>query len=206
MTEDKLYLYPVWIRFWHLMNALLCLLLIITGISMQFSNPKMPLIHFRVAVSIHNISGILLLASYLFFLAGNLVTRNGRYYRISLSGLLTRLKLQARYYSYGIFKHESAPFPVTSLSKFNPLQQFTYVGVMYLVVPLLVCSGLAMLYPEIIPVRFLWSSGLHLTDLVHILSGFLVSLFMIVHIYFCTIGRTAWSNFKSMINGYHEVH
>ena len=203
MTEEKLYLYPVWIRLWHLLNAILCLILIITGISMQFSNPQMPLIHFKVAVSIHNIAGILLTGNYLLFLTGNLITRNGGYYKISFSGLITRLKIQIRYYSLGLFKNESAPFPVTSLSKFNPLQQFTYVGAMYLLVPILILSGLTMLYPEIIPVRILWSSGLHLTDLLHILSGFLVSLFMIVHVYFCTIGRSSWSNFKSMINGYH---
>jgi thiosulfate reductase cytochrome b subunit len=51
-----------------------------------------------------------------------------------------------------------------------------------------------------------WSSGLHLIDLFHIIVGFLVSLFMVVHIYFCTIGSTPLSNFKSMINGYHEGH
>jgi thiosulfate reductase cytochrome b subunit len=29
---------------------------------------------------------------------------------------------------------------------------------------------------------------------------------MFVHNYFCTIGKTATSNFRSMINGYHEAH
>jgi thiosulfate reductase cytochrome b subunit len=206
MTEEKLYLYPIWVRLWHLVNALLCLLLIITGISMQFSNPKMPLIHFSLAVSIHNIAGILLITNYLIFLAGNTFTRNGRFYKLIFPGLFKRLKIQARFYSLGIFKNESAPFPVTSLNKFNPLQLFTYVGVMYILIPILVLTGLAMLYPEIIPLGMFWSSGLHLIDLFHIIVGFLVSLFMVVHIYFCTIGSTPLSNFKSMINGYHEGH
>jgi thiosulfate reductase cytochrome b subunit len=29
---------------------------------------------------------------------------------------------------------------------------------------------------------------------------------MCVHVYFCTIGKNPTSNFKSMINGYHESH
>jgi len=57
-----------------------------------------------------------------------------------------------------------------------------------------------------IPVKFLGVSGLHLTDLFHIFIGFLISVFMFIHIYFCTIGKTPLSNFKGMINGYHEVH
>jgi thiosulfate reductase cytochrome b subunit len=29
---------------------------------------------------------------------------------------------------------------------------------------------------------------------------------MLIHIYFCTIGATFVSNFKSMITGFHESH
>ena len=58
-TSHKLYLYPVWIRIWHMLNAVLCLLLIVTGLSIQFSNPA-TVVQFRAAVSIHNIAGILL--------------------------------------------------------------------------------------------------------------------------------------------------
>ncbi len=58
----SVYLYPVWVRLWHLVNALLYLFLIITGLSMQYSNPEYPMIRFDIAVSMHNISGILLTA------------------------------------------------------------------------------------------------------------------------------------------------
>jgi thiosulfate reductase cytochrome b subunit len=29
---------------------------------------------------------------------------------------------------------------------------------------------------------------------------------MVIHIYFCTFGAKVSSNFKSIINGYHEAH
>ncbi len=207
MSEEKLYLYPVYIRIWHLCNAVFCLLLIITGISMQFSNPKFPLIRFDVAVSVHNIVGILLTVNYFIFFIGNLFSGNGIYYRMGFRGLVSRLKSQFNYYIRGIFRKDPVPFPVTKERKFNPLQQFTYVWTMYLLVPVVFITGWAMMYPDVfIPLKFLGFSGLHLTDLFHILAGFLISLFMLIHVYFCTIGKTPLSNFAGIINGYHETH
>jgi thiosulfate reductase cytochrome b subunit len=206
MTEERLYLYPVWVRLWHLFNAILCLTLIITGISMQFSNPKFPMIRFNVAVSIHNIAGLLLLLDYLIFFTGNRITPNGKYYRPVISGFISRLMTQFRYYTSGLFKGKTAPFPVTLERKFNPLQQASYIGTMYFLLPLVFITGLAMLYPDFIPTRIFWSSGLHFTDLLHITAAFLISIFMFIHIYFCTIGTTPLSNFISMINGYHDGH
>ena len=206
MTEGKIYLYPVWIRLWHMMNALFCLILIVTGISMQFSNPKVPLIRFDVAVSIHNIFGILLIINYLLFFAGNLVTTNGRYYKIKFRGFYSELLSQFKYYTHGIFKREEAPFTINKERKFNPLQQFTYVMSMYILVPIICITGLSLMYPDVIPTNVFGLSGLHLTDLLHIFISFIISLFMFVHIYFCTIGKSPVSNFKSMINGYHEAH
>jgi thiosulfate reductase cytochrome b subunit len=207
MTEEKIYLYPIYIRIWHLCNAAFCLLLILTGISMQFSNPKYPLIRFDVAVSIHNIFGILLTVSYFIFFIGNLFSGNGKYYNMAFPGLYSRLKSQFSYYTRGIFKHEPVPFPINKERKFNPLQLVSYVGVMYILVPLIFITGWSLMYPDVfIPVKFLGASGLHLTDLFHIFIGFIISLFMFIHIYFCTIGKTPLSNFKGMINGFHEVH
>lgn len=203
---EKLYLYPVWLRLWHGINALLILLLIITGVSMQYSSPDFNLIRFDLAVSIHNISGMILTANYLIFVIGNFVTPNGKYYKLSFKGLFERLKKQFIYYTVGIFKHEKPPFPVIKERKFNPLQQFTYVGAMYIMVPLVILTGWAYLYPEILLTKILGGGGLKVNDFIHVIIGFLLSFFLSVHVYFCTIGATFVSNFKSMVNGYHEQH
>ena len=79
MSEQKLYLYPIWIRLWHLVNALMCLTLIITGLSMQFSGPQVVTRQIRYRCwSIHNIAGIILTVSYLIFFVGNLFMLNGQ--------------------------------------------------------------------------------------------------------------------------------
>jgi thiosulfate reductase cytochrome b subunit len=204
--SEKIYLYPVWIRLWHALNAILIILLIITGVSMQFTNPDNPFIRFDIAVRMHNISGILLTLNYVFFITGTIITPNGKHYKLTLKGLTGRIIKQFTYYTFGIFKHEPAPFPVTKESKFNPLQQFTYVAAMFVLVPIVIITGWALLYPELVLTKFFGGSGLKVNDFIHVIIGFFVSFFMFVHIYFCTIGATFVSNFKSMINGFHETH
>ena len=206
MSTERLYLYPIWLRFWHLVNAVLCLILIITGVSMQFSAPAVVLVNFDTAVAIHNIAGIILTISYAIFFVGNLFTFNGSQYQIGYKGLFKRLMTQARFYMFGLFKGENPPFPISKENKFIPLQRFSYVFIMYLFVPIVFISGWALLYPEMIPAIILGTSGLHLTDLFHIISGFIISFFMLIHIYFCTIGGKPLMNFKSIFTGYHESH
>ncbi len=202
MTKP-MYLYPLWVRLWHLANALMCLALIITGLSLQYSSIEYTMIPFNYAISVHNISGIILCVGYVFFLFANRFTSNGHYYQFHLKGMLSRVLKQARYYSFGIFKHEQPPFPVKVGRKFNPLQKISYVFVMYIFMPFILISGIALFFPDLLPDKIFGIGGIHFIDLIHIISGFILSIFMVVHIYFCTIGKTPLSNFKSMVNGWH---
>ena len=201
--KEKIYLYPVWVRLWHLYNALLILTLIFTGLCLQYSLCNYLVISFNVVILIHNVSGIALSAGFLFYLIGNHFTPNGIYYHSVMPGRFRRVIKQFRFYSYGIFKKEDPPFPVSRERKFNPLQKLSYVFVMYIILPIIIVSGFGLLFPEILPLTFLGVSGILLTDLIHITSGFILSVFLVVHIYFCTIGKTPLSNFTSMINGWH---
>ncbi|MBU2553560.1 MAG: cytochrome b/b6 domain-containing protein [Bacteroidetes bacterium] len=201
--ESKLYLYPVWLRIWHAINAVLFLVLIATGLSLQYVSPDYSFVDFEVAVSTHNISGIVITIAYFMFVFGNLFTKNGKFYKIKRKRFFNDLFAQIKYYSYGIFVHQKSPFPVTSKRKFNPLQKLSYVGAMYFLFPILILSGLALIFPEFIVPNVFGFSGIHLTGLVHIISGFGLSIFLCIHLYFCTIGKTPTSNFKSMIDGYH---
>jgi thiosulfate reductase cytochrome b subunit len=200
---EKIYFYPVWIRLWHWVNALMFLFLIVTGLSMQYASPGYPLIRFDYAVSIHNIAGIIVTLGYFVFVLGNIFTANGKFYKVNLREIVGQLKKQFMYYTFGIFKHEQPPFPLSESRKFNPLQKVSYLFAMYAFVPIMIISGLGLLFPEIIISQVFGMSGIHLTDLIHIVSGFILSVFMVIHIYFCTIGKTPLSNFKSMFTGWH---
>lgn len=201
-----MYLYPKWIRAWHLLNAAMFLILIITGISMQYTDKENAayVVGFAKAVKWHNFAAIVLVINYIFFVTGNLLTQNGRYYRLGEKGFFSNLKKQLLYYSWGLFKGEKHPFPVTEERKFNPLQKFSYVLAMYIAFPLLIISGIGLLIPEITITTFFGISGLIYTDILHITMGFCLSIFMIIHIYTCTLGAKPTSLFWGMISGYHR--
>lgn len=201
-----MYLYPIWVRLWHLLNAVLIIILIITGISMQYTSKHdyILVVGFARAVKWHNISAIILITNYIFFVTGNILTGNGKFYRFGKKNFFSDLWSQFRYYSLGMFRGEKHPFPVTLESKFNPLQKLTYVLSMYVAFPLLIISGFGLLFPETVINRFLGISGLILTDVLHITMGFCLTVFMVIHIYTCTLGARPASLFKSMITGFHE--
>ena len=200
-----MYLYPVWVRLWHTLNAVLIIILIITGISMQFTGEDMKfLVGFEKAVRWHNLSATILTLSFIFFVTGNLVTGNGKYYKIAKQNFWSDLVKQMRYYAWGMFRGDKHPFPVSLERKFNPLQKFSYVMAMYVAMPLVIISGLGLMFPEVTINRIFGVSGLILTDILHITMGFFLSVFMIIHIYTCTLGSTPTSLFRGMISGYHE--
>ncbi len=202
---NKIYLYPGFIRLWHMLNAILMLVLIVTGLSMQYSARDSFMIPFRISVELHNICGIALTASYLIFFIGNIISGNRKHYRLQWQGLKKRMSLQLRYYLSGYFNKQSPPFPVSSDNKFNPLQAVTYVMAMYIGLPLVMITGFGLLFLEIIVAGIFGVNGLVLTDLIHVIMGFLLSIFMIIHIYLCTMGVHPGCNFRSIITGWHST-
>lgn len=206
MKNESLYLYPIWLRIWHWLNALLFLTLIFTGLNLQYAKTNSPIIEFHSAVIIHNISGITLTLNYIFFFILNITSGNYKHYLPKLKSFLKNNILQMKYYMNGIFKKESHPFETSESQKFNPLQQITYLKIMYELFPLLLITGWALLFPEFIISKVFETSGLLLTAIVHTSLGFLLSIFMIGHIYLATTGTTVLSNFKSMFTGWHEPH
>jgi thiosulfate reductase cytochrome b subunit len=189
-----------------MLNAVIIIVLIVTGLSMQYTDKQgyILVVGFAKAVKWHNIAAIMLTFNYIFFVMGNVLTGNGKYYRTGRKNFISDLGKQLRYYAWGMFKGEKHPFPITLERKFNPLQKLTYVLAMYVAFPLLIISGLGLLFPETVLNRFFDISGLILTDLLHITMGFFLSIFMIIHVYTCTLGSKPGSLFKSMLSGFHE--
>lgn len=202
----KIYLYPFWLRFWHWFNALLFFLLIFSGLSLHFSDPKSGLIPFKTAILIHNISGILLSFNYLYYFVLSINKGNYKYYLPKLKGFGQRIYLQARYYLIGIFIGENRPFEPNPEQKFNPLQQVIYLIVMAFFMPLIIFSGWALMFPEFAPDEFLGLGGVWPMALLHTITGFILSIFMILHIYLGTTGQTIGELFKSMLTGWHLSH
>ena len=204
MMVDREYLISPWIRIWHWTNALLILTLGITGISVHFADPGLMLVEFSLAVRIHHIAGVTLIAAYLFFVVANIVSGNWWQFVPKPPEILKRLIAQARWYSFGIFRGEPSPHVVTREQHFNVLQALTYWNVMYLLMPTVIISGLVYLYPEFAPDKLFGFDGLLPIAMLHYLCAAAILLFMLSHIYLGTTGRTVGALFRMMFTGWHE--
>lgn len=200
---EKLYLYPVWLRVWHGLNALGIVALIFSGISLHYSDRGAFLLKFDTAIAVHNVAGVIVVLSYFIFVLGNILTKNGKYYRVKVQGLSKRIKKQFHYYVSGMFKGEEAPFPVSEKRKFNPLQKYSYIFVMYLFLPILIITGIALFFPEMIIEQVFRVSGVMLTAVIHSTAGFFVFVFLLIHLYVASMGKPPGKNYISIITGWH---
>lgn len=190
--EHRTYLYSGVIRLWHWCNALLFILLLLSGILNHFSiGPTAQL------VTLHEICGYALIVVWFAFVFANAITGNARHYRIKFKGWISRCFKQVYFYLIGIMKGDSHPFPASEESKFNPIQQVAYLGVMYGMLPLLIVTGLVSLYPSLLGYA-------HWGFVAHQVMAIISMMFIFVHIYLCTTGDTVTQTFKSMVDGYHR--
>ena len=199
----KMYLYPLWVRIWHWSNALMCVILILSGMNLHFAAKEDPLVSFDTSILIHNVAGITMSLLYVVFIVGNLVSHNGVHYKVRFRGFIQRFLNQAIYYGYGIFKGDPHPSTPTEDCKFNALQQITYVSIMYGLVSLLVLSGILLLFPESIPDNLLGTGTILPIAVGHSILSFFLALFLVGHLYLATTGETPLSNYKTMETGIH---
>lgn len=200
------FIYKLNIRIWHWTNAILFLLLIVSGFTMHFATAYITGSDFKLLVNIHNYSGIVLMLLYLIYLIVLAVNRDYKHYIPSKDGLFKRLYNQARYYAWDMFLGKPHPYKITRESRFNPLQRFTYFPMMFLMFPLLCITGIMMLFPESAPDQVLGYGGIWPVAIVHYLLAAAFTLFLIVHIYLGTTGDKVKYLFQAMINGYHRHH
>ena len=203
MTE-RVYLIAVWIRVWHWTNALLILTLGVTGFSVHFADPNRMLVEFSLAVRMHNIAGVALIFAYLFFVVANIVSGNWWQFVPKPPGIFQRILKQALWYGIGIFRSDPPPHEPSREEHFNALQAVTYWNVMYLLMPVILISGLVYLYPEFAPETMFGFDGLLPVALLHYLTAVAILLFMLSHIYLGTTGKTVGQMFRMMFTGWHE--
>lgn len=202
--SERVYIMPVWLRAWHWLNALCFLLLIVSGASLHFASPNsMFLVPFEHARVMHNVSGIAITVFYVFYLGANAVTGNWRQYIPPVAGLMDELNAQNAYVAVDIFKGRPPPLVPTRERKFNALQQMTYILVMYAAMPALIASGFLFLFPEVLPATLFGLPGLLPVAVFHYCLGFLLTLFLLGHVYMGTMGTTAGAGFRMMITGWH---
>ncbi len=200
---EKEYLYSIHTRVWHWINAVLFLILIITGFNMHFADIEGSLLPFDLSVELHNITAVLLIAGYIFYLVTSIINGNIKNYMPNFGEIFTRLYRQARFYLYDIFLGRPHPYPPEKGDKFNPLQKATYIVVMFILFPVLIISGIVLFYPSMAPEEMMGYPGIYPIALVHYITSILFVLFLVIHVYLSTTGDRVSYLLKGMITGYH---
>ena len=199
----RTYLHPLPLRIWHWLNALLVVILLITGAQLRIPGiaslrPNDP------ALMVHKYAGWAMAVSFVIWLVYGLVSDHLRRHYVMRRRDLKGVFSQARFYLFSIFRGEENPFLPSPEEKFNPLQKLAYGAIMGLLTPVLVVTGL--LSSDILFLRkyiLLWNA-VGVLDAIHVIGAYVFALYLVVHVYMATLGRTAFSHIKAMIVGYEE--
>jgi thiosulfate reductase cytochrome b subunit len=193
---------PLWLRLWHGAQALLFFGLIATGLCMHYAASDWAFIPFEIAVHVHNACGIATAFLWLIFVVSNAITGHVRHYIPTDFHIIHSAWMQIWYYLFGMFRGE--PPPVTPGLRNNPAQQLSYAIAMYVLMPISVVSGVLLLFPILAPERALGRAGLWPMAILHLSVGYLLTLFLVVHMYLATTGETFFSLIREIITGDRE--
>lgn len=198
-------LHPLMIRIWHWVHAIAIVFLVLTGIQLRFPDLITWFGTFKRAVNIHNILGFIVLFDYMLWLGYYAVTRQlVKQYVPAPEDFTVGIPTQSAYYFARVFFGEPAPFEPTAEVKFNSLQKTTYFGIMFVLVPLQIVTGVLLWDLESFHPIIEVFGGVRVIDAFHIIIAYIVAAFLMVHIYLSTLGHTFFSHFKAMIVGYEE--
>ncbi|MEW6001108.1 MAG: cytochrome b/b6 domain-containing protein [Nitrospirota bacterium] len=202
----KIYLHPLPVRIWHWINAAGFIVLIITGIQIRFGN-VVNLFSFETAVDIHSWTGFILIANYFIWLIYYIFTGKIKIYIPPLHHpveFARRSLRQAKFYGYGILVGDQNPHHPTPDSKFNPMQQMSYLMIMAVLIPVQMITGLLLWDPELFSGVVNIVGGIQIVDLIHVGLFIFFSAFIIVHFYLATLGHTTFAHIIAMFSGYEE--
>jgi thiosulfate reductase cytochrome b subunit len=197
----KVYIYSGFERFWHWTQASIIIFLAVTGFEIHGS---LSIFGFEKAVYFHRFASWMLIGLIAFAIFWHLTTGEWKQYIPTLKNL----RAQIIYYLSGVFKGEPHPTEKTQVSKLNPLQRIVYLSFKLILVPVTVISGLFYMFyktfdtNDVIVIRDI---PLGTIAFWHTLGGFLLMIFLVIHVYMTTTGSTPTSNIKAMMTGYEEM-
>lgn len=195
--SERLQLFTRFERFWHWSQALLIILMLVSGFAIHGS---WQVLEFPQALMLHTLAAWALIVLWLFAIFWHFTTGAWRQYLPTMENIGGMLS----YYVLGIFTGAVHPYRVSAQHKHNPLQRLAYLLVKLLINPLLWISGLALLYYPA------WrglagAPSLTTVALLHTLGAFMMLIFFIAHVYLATTGPTPLAYIKAMLRGWQEV-
>jgi thiosulfate reductase cytochrome b subunit len=180
-------------RFWHWGQAALVLLLMLTGLELHGS---IKLFGFGESSNFHHWAGFIWSALVVLIFTWIFTTGEWKQFMPNKNGLDVVL----RFYLYGVFVGEEHPHHMSAENKFNPLQRLAYLGVLFVLIPLQIITGLIFFFfPELRAAGLIEQIGL--IAVVHTFCAYTLIAFLLVHLYLITLGRKLSSHLRAMLSG-----
>lgn len=204
---EFIYLTPMPVRIWHWINALGIVTLCVTGIQIRFPEYVNIFGTYKAAISLHNTAGITVSIFYAIWLGYYLIVKGNLFklYVPNTYDIKMGIFRQVLFYFYHFFKGGPSPHHATPDDKFNPMQKVAYMGLMLVLMPLVILTGILIL--NVAPLRemIMLLGGLKILVSAHFLIACCFCAFLFVHIYLATMGHTMLAHFKPMWDGWEEV-
>jgi thiosulfate reductase cytochrome b subunit len=197
-AKKNVMIYTRYERFWHWSQAILIFVLLFTGLGLHGVHH---LLSFTTAVTIHSVSATILITLWIFTTFWNFTTGQWRQYLPNKKGLFAVI----RFYAYGILVGEPHPYKKTLQRKQNALQNLAYVTFMLILGPALWSSGIAYILYNLWQ-GFGWSqAALEVVAFIHTAAAYALAIFVVVHVYMTTTGKTVFHYIRTMITGYDRI-
>jgi thiosulfate reductase cytochrome b subunit len=204
VETKKVYMYGAYERLWHWTMAAGVIILALTGLEIHYAG-SFRLFGLEAAVSIHNVLAAILVVNAVLSLFFHLATGEiKQFFRFNRKFIHETL-VQGFYYIHDIFKRAPHPINKTTERKLNPLQQLTYIGLLNVLLPFQVITGILIWGVGRWPAVSTKLGGLTFLAPIHNLGAWLFLSFLVVHIYLTTTGHTVFANIKAMVTGYDDV-
>jgi len=203
MTNNSVPLHPFLIRIWHWANAFLILVLVVTGAQLRFTDLVI-IPDYGLVVALHKYAGYALTVFFLFWIVTYVIVGGfTTHYIISLKDIRS-IPGQLSYYIHGLFQGSTNPFVPSPESRFNALQKLAYSFIMIVAMPIIIITGI--IFGNIMDFYGIIRStgGIRVLDAIHVIVGYVFLIYLIVHLYMATLGRTPFSHTKAMFTGHEE--
>ncbi|MCP5055018.1 MAG: hypothetical protein GY940_48075, partial [bacterium] len=204
VVTREVYMYRFYERLWHWTMATGVMLLAVTGLEVHYTG-IFTLFGLETAVRLHNVLAAVLVINAVLSLFYHLVSGEIKQFFRFNRKFLQEVLVQVYFYVSGIFKRRPHPIGKTVERKLNPLQQLAYVGLLNVLLPFQVITGMLIWGVGQWPGLSDKLGGLTYLGPIHNFAAWLFLTFLVVHIYLTTTGHTVTSNLKAMIKGYDDV-
>ena len=197
-TTRRYYAFRRFERLWHWTQVLLVLTMIFSGFEIHGSYQ---VLGFEQALELHTTTAWALMIMWIFVIFWHVTTGEWHHYVPTTKNFIAMIY----YYLFGIFSGSAHPFHPSEREKHNPLQRLTYLMLGVGLMPAIWVTGLLAFFYNIWPDWGLASLSLGWVAAIHTLLAFVLSGFIVVHVYLTTTGPKLSSQVRAMITGWEEV-